>query len=484
MGMAMEKFDRRIRDAYDAETFRKTGHQIVDLLALYLKQSSSGRINSVLPNISPAQMLDRWPGAFPQKPGTDVIALLEKTIAESNHLHHPHYIGHQVNAPLPLAALCEFAGSLLNNATAVYEMGPVNTAMEKRLVQWMARCIGYTDTADGIFTSGGTLGNLTALLAARQAKSGYDIWTKGIDSAQQLTILISEESHYSVRRAAGIMGLGEDGVVPVPADENYRMNIHALQEQYAECLHKGRKVFAVAASACSTATGTFDNLEAIADFCGKNDLWLHVDGAHGTSALLSEKYRHLLQGIHRADSVVWDAHKLLLMPALVTAVLFRDGARSFEPFSQKASYLFEKEARQEWYNLAQRTMECTKIMMGMRLFIPLMVYGTDFFADYVTSRIDCAKQFARAIGETADFETAVEPQCNIVCFRYRKPGCQDLDNLQKTIRRKLLESEQFYIVQTSLKTGFYLRCTILNPLTTLQDLLDLLEAIRTIAARL
>jgi L-2,4-diaminobutyrate decarboxylase len=482
--MAIEKSDRRILDAYDAETFRKTGHQIVDLLAHYLKQSSSRRIDSVLPNVSPAQMLDRWPGTFPEKPGADIIALMEKTIAESNHLHHPHYIGHQVTAPLPLAALCEFAGSLLNNATAVYEMGPVNTAMEKRLVQWMARCIGYTDTADGIFTSGGTLGNLTALLAARQAKSGYDIWTKGIDSAQQLTILISEESHYSVKRAAGIMGLGEDAVVPIPVDENYRMDIHALRKCHAECLHKGRKVFAVAAGACSTATGTFDDLEAVADFCGKNDLWLHVDGAHGASALLSGKYRHLLKGIHRADSIVWDAHKMLLMPALVTAVLFRDGARSFEPFSQKASYLFEKEARQEWYNFAQRTMECTKIMMGMRLFIPLMVYGTEFFADYVTSRIDCAKQFAQAIRETADFETAVEPQCNIVCFRYRKPGCQDLDNLQKIIRRKLLESEQFYIVQTRLKTGFYLRCTILNPLTTLQDLLDLLEAIRSIAGRL
>jgi len=278
------------------------------------------------------------------------------------------------------------------------------------------------------------------------------------------------------------MGLGENAAVAVPVDEHYRMDIDSLRKKYTESIDGGKKVIAVVASGCSTATGSYDDLEGIADFCEENELWLHVDGAHGASALLSDKYKSSMKGIHRVDSIVWDAHKMLLMPALITAVIFRDGARSYECFSQKASYLFEKEARDEWYNFAQRTMECTKYMMGLKLYAALMTYGTDYFAEYITSRIDLTKEFAAVIKETEDFELATEPQCNIICFRYKQPGIHDSDTLQKKIRHAILDSESYYIVQTRLKDGFYLRCTIISPLTTLEDLKGLLQKIREVAA--
>jgi len=231
----------------------------------------------------------------------------------------------------------------------------------------------------------------------------------------------------------------------------------------------------------SGATGSFDDLEAVAAFARGRGLWLHVDGAHGAAALLSPKYRHLVRGLDRADSFIWDAHKNMLMPALATAVLFREGGRSYEAFSTKASYLFERSAREEWYNYAHRTMECTKTMMGLRLFISLAAYGTDFFGGYVTAVYDLARDFAALIRDSGDFEAAVEPESNIVCFRYLKKGEADLDGLQRRIRRTLLERGNFYVVQAEFRGRAWLRCTLVNPRTTLADLEALLAEIRAVA---
>src|SRR6185436_2947579 len=136
----------------------------------------------------------------------------------------------------------------------------------------------------------------------------------------------------------------------------------------------------VVANACSTSTGTFDPLEEISAFCERHDLWLHVDAAHGASALLSERYRHLLKGIERADSMVWDAHKMMLMPLLVSAVLFRDRAAGDGAFAQRASYLFDDAAQSRGEDLGARTFECSKPALGFALYAAIMTYGTDLFA--------------------------------------------------------------------------------------------------------
>jgi L-2,4-diaminobutyrate decarboxylase len=290
--------------------------------------------------------------------------------------------------------------------------------------------------------------------------------------------MVSDQCHYSVRRAVGVMGLGMDNVVEVPTGDDYRMDPAALEACLDRAGACGKKVFAVAANACSTATGTYDDLNAIADFCEKHGLWMHVDGAHGASAALSERYRHLLDGVHRADSIVWDAHKMLLVPALITAVIFRNGADSYRSFSQKASYLFAGESEDEWYNYAHRTMECTKTMMGLKLYLPLMIHGAGFFRDYVERMYDLARAFASLVDASEDFELAARPEANIVCFRYLSDGSDDLDELQKRTRARILEREDFYLVQTDLGGRTFLRCTLINPLTGIEHLRALLELIR------
>ncbi|MBM3290978.1 MAG: aminotransferase class I/II-fold pyridoxal phosphate-dependent enzyme, partial [Candidatus Hydrogenedentes bacterium] len=328
--------------AFSPDTFREQGHKLVDTLADYLAIAESGRM-PVLPWVEPGEMVARWAQTFPERPARDMHELLARVLEDANHLHHPHYMGHQVPAPLPMAALCDMVASLLNNGMAVYEMGPHGVAMERAVVRWMGGLVGFGPDCDGVMTSGGSIGNLTALLAMRRVKQAA---LEGKPPA----VLVSDQAHYSVKRAVKIMGWGEDAAIAVPSDDEFRMRVEALPDAVKRAEGAGRRAICVVGSACTTATGSYDRLAAIADFCSAHALWFHVDAAHGGPAGLSEKYSHLLDGCERADSVVFDAHKMLLMPALVTGVVFRDGAHSFCAFDDRASYLIDKTPQEEWYN--------------------------------------------------------------------------------------------------------------------------------------
>ncbi|MEP7124163.1 MAG: pyridoxal-dependent decarboxylase [Byssovorax sp.] len=473
-----------IPSAFDPETFREQGSALVDQLADYLHRALRGEL-PVLPWRPPAELAAEWETPFSEAPDRDPRALqhlVARVVAGSNHLHHPRCVGHQVTAPLPVAALADLASALLNNSMAVYEMGPSGTAIERAVIRFLASRLGFGASADGVLTHGGSIGNLTALLAARQAKAGFDAWTLGSAGGPPLAVLGSTQAHYCVARAAQIMGWGRGGFIAVPVDDRFRLRPEALDAAFRRAVDAGRRPIVVAASACSTATGSFDPLPEIASFCEERGLWLHVDGAHGASAALSEKTRHLVAGIDRADSVVWDAHKMMLVPGLVTAVLFRDGARSYEAFAQEASYLFEGGDREdEWFNIGTRTLECTKRMLGFQLYAALAIHGTKHFGDYVADTFDRAARFAERLGREPDFEVATPPQCNIVCFRHRPEGATDLDALQARLRRALIEDGSFYLVQTRLPAGLFLRITIINPATSDADLDALVYRLREAA---
>jgi L-2,4-diaminobutyrate decarboxylase len=469
-------------DPYDPESFRAAGHAVIDQLADYLA-STAAADGPVLPYAPPADVLADWPIPDDDGPSVPLADLLPRVVAGSHHLHHPRYIGHQVSAPLGSAALAELVSALLNNGTAEFEMGPVSNAMEKRLLEWLGSSLGLGPDVEGLFTSGGSAGNLTALAAARQSVHGVDAWNDGLAGGPPLAILVSEQAHYSNDRAARILGLGAGGVVPVPVDEQYRLDASKLGEAHRRADDAGRRVFAIVGSACSTATGAFDPLDALADYAAEHDLWFHVDAAHGGVAALAPEYRHLVAGIERADSVVLDAHKMLLMPALMTAVLYRRPGAADRAFHQDQSYVgFDGHGGGfAWWDSGLRTLECTKRMMSLELYAALMEHGTRFFADYVRRTFTLARWFAAELDAAPDFELAVQPQANIVCFRVVPSGASDLDAVQLAVRETLVRSGAFYVVKTRLAGRLYLRTTIINPRTDEADLRALMAAIRAAA---
>lgn len=476
-----------INELFDPAQFGAVGHAMIDLLADYLAVGMQGHTN-VLSWQPPVAESLRWQAPLPRQGVLNTDELLSRirdhVLSSSLQVHHPRNLGHQVAPPLPVAALCDLVAALTNQAMAVYETGPSATMLERQVLRWLSQLVGWHD-AEGVLTSGGAQANLTALLAARQRMAGWDIWKSGIGPDARLRILASEHAHYSVSRAAGIMGLGTDAVIPIATDHFGRMDLQALTVACDASVARGEQPFAVVATAGCTPTGSIDHLDDIGAFCRKTGLWFHVDGAHGASALLSSKHRTALQGIAQADSVVWDGHKLLYMPATVSAVLFRQPENSYAAFSQEASYLFHgSSAEDELFNTSYRTLECTKRMMGLKLWAAFSLYGTDKLGALVDHVFQTARLLADKVAETADFELLMLPQTNIVCFRHlpQVSMCHEEQNgYQAGLRRKLVESGAFHLTQASIHGAVWLRATVMNPLTTDEDLDVLLFRIRALA---
>lgn len=471
----------RVNKAFDPEDFRKNGHELVDMLADYLHATRNENQMPANPWTPPTESLAFWQNDFNQAAeGNAPTDLFRQILEHSVHLHHPKYMGHQISPAAPVAALAGLLNDLLNNGMGVYEMGVSGTAVEHLVIRIFAQALGFDERAGGILTSGGSLANLTALLTARSIKAQAPVWQNG--GGPTYALMVSEEAHYCVDRAVRIMGWGEAGIIKIPVNEQFQMRTELLPAFYEAALAKGLEVIAVVGSACSTSTGAFDDLEAIADFCQSNNLWFHVDGAHGAALALSAKYRPVVNGLSRADSVAMDFHKMLMTPSVTTALICKDGRDSFRTFSQQAQYLFDRTEEGEWYNLAKRTFECTKLMMGLKVYSILRTYGMAFFEDCVTRQCDLGQEFSELIHRSDDFELATKVHCNIICFRYHPRGKQmDLNTVNETIRKYLLQNGTFYIVQTRLKAESWLRCTLSNPFTTLLELEGLLSLIRNYA---
>lgn len=464
-----------LKKIYHPETFREQGHQLIDLLADYLEEMSQDPSTPVLESRPPADMRAFWEKEMNHNTILSSDQLFGNIIKNSIHILHPKYMGHQVCAPAPITALASMVTDLLNNGTGIYEMGQVGSMMEFSIIKILAKAIGFESDFGGFLTSGGTLANLTALLAARSHAT--DVWEKG--NEENYALMVSEQAHYSVDRAARIMGWGASGIIKIPTDSHFRMEVEALEMHYQAAVSSGKKVIAVVASSCSTATGSFDDINGIADFCERHNIWLHVDGAHGGSLAFSEKYKHLLSGIQRADSVIVDFHKMLLTPVLSTAVVFKKEQDSYHTFRQKASYLFNNTAEEEWFNLALRTFECTKNSLAIKIYAQLHQYGIESFDAITTQLCDRGKALAKIIEHTPGIELALIPECNIVCFRIVPIGAseEEINALNAKIRKKIIHSGDFYIVQTVLNKKVYLRTTIISPYTEVSHLQALVDRI-------
>jgi L-2,4-diaminobutyrate decarboxylase len=393
-------------------------------------------------------------------------------------------MGHQVSAPLPAAVWTESLVGALNQSAAVWEMSPVGTIVENRVVRWMCDLAGLGPEAGGTFTSGGTEATFAALLAARAAVLP-EAWRVGVGAAPPV-VLHGEHAHYAVARAVGELGLGTDNAVAVPS-RGFRMDVAALEAELDRQEARARRVMAVVATAGSTATGSFDDLEAIGRLCEARGVWLHVDGAHGASALLSPTHRSRAKGIERARSIAWDPHKMMLMPLSASAVLVRDERDLEAGFRQRAPYLFHgREGGRSW-DQGVRSFQCSRRLDAIKVWVALQRYGADGLGA-IYDRL-CATSVAlhAAIARRPDFEALHEPESNILCFRYRGDGSLDgerLDRLNLHLREEYNRSGHGWITTTLLAGTRVLRVTVMNPRTTAADVEHMLQRLAETGAAL
>jgi len=494
----LDKQRKLIATAYDPAIVCEAGQRLMALFEEHMTVVQSGT-GPVLNWVEPQQNIKLARTRLENSsPPDDIGTLLEGfdesvrlALERGQNLHHPHYVGHQVPASLPLAALLDAAGTLTNQVMAIYEMGPWATAVERAVVEQLGEAIGFASgTFGGLVTSGGSLANLTALLTARNVCLG-ESWEQGLSGKKPAPVLVAHaDSHYSVTRSAGILGLGTDQVVPVPLDGQRRMDVDQLERILDELGRREVPIVAVCAAACATPIGAFDQLEAISDVCQRHQVWLHVDAAHGGAACMSAKHRHLVAGLQRADSVVCDAHKMLFMPALCALVFYRDQSHRFAAFHQEAPYLFDPLARElAEYDSGLANLECTKRAAALGLWGIWSIFGSQLFEALVDSTFDLGQQFFQLLETEDDFQPYARPQCNIVAFRYlpaklQEMPSQQISDFQLRLRQAVVRSGEFYLVSSSIDGENYLRTTLINPLTTIEHLRDLLGSLRQHARRL
>lgn len=464
---------------YGFNEFQQHAYELIEVFEQYFTACQDESV-PVLRSISPESSFQTWNQEL-LHPNLRLKELFSKIIADSTHLHHPGYVGHQVATPHPLSMLSDMVAAMLNNGMAVYEMGQVSIAMERAICERIARLIGWGQNAGGIFTSGGSLANLTALLAARERYSKGKYWEEGYYQSPALAVMVSQEAHYCISRAVKIMGLGQRGLILLPVNDSFQTDIEQLETHYQAALARGQEVFAFVANAGSTATGSYDSLEAISAFCKRHSIWLHIDGAHGGAVVFSGHHRHLLNGSSQADSITIDFHKLLQCSILCTSLVFKSIQDSYHTFAQGAQYLFYEPA-DEWYQVGKRTFECTKTMMVLKAYTLLHQLGEASLGNTLDRQYRLALDFADYLLQTGEFQLACTPQSNIVCFRFtpKDIASEKLDELNEKIRAILVEEGRYYIVQTRINGLYFFRTALMNPHTTLAHLKELAHHITSL----
>jgi L-2,4-diaminobutyrate decarboxylase len=417
--------------------------------------------------------------------GEELARFIDRYLSALTRVYHPANIAHQQAVPHYMAALAGLVDGFVSSDGSIYELGPASVSLEYFLLNWLLEKVGWTPApldaqqvaqerhGGGILTHGGSIANLTALIAAR-TQIAPEVWREG--NPPNLALLAPAGAHYSIARAAGIMGLGHQAVCPLETDERGLILPDRLPAAYARVEMEGKRAVALVANAGTTAVGLYDPLQEIGEFCRERDLWLHVDGAHGGPAILTNRYRVLMRGVELADSLTMNMHKLMRVTAFCTALLVRDARSLDNAFTQDASYLFHAK-EQPGYDFHHRTIECTKPVLGLKFFMVLAALGEAGMAEYIEGLFDLTAQVYDYLQSLPDFQCPVAPQSNILCFRVRGVGDGHL-----TLRDRLLARGAYYVSSTLLNGQRTLRLTLTNPATSLDEIRGLVAEIRELLA--
>ncbi len=325
-----------------------------------------------------------------------LIAAVDLVIQHSVHTSHPRFINQNFAGPDPVSVVGDWLGAALNTTGATFEAAPVFTLMESAVLSKLGRIAGYVSASEdpvpalppGLFCPGGSTATLYALQLARHRRQP-DIVRLGA-SGERLTLFVSSAGHYAATKSAALLGLGTDAVIKVEADTDGAMIPGELERAIASSKEAGGVPFAVIATSGTTVTSAFDDLNSLADICEAKNLWLHVDGCYGGSALFSPRHRHLLDGVQRSDSFVWNLHKMMGMTQQCTALLVRDPDQLEACFAGKADYLFQPDKLNANFDSGDRTFQCARRIDVLKLWLAWNHHGDAGFANRVDHAVEMA----------------------------------------------------------------------------------------------
>lgn len=416
------------------------------------------------------------------EPVGDVTSALDELgstyLDDAVYFHHPRYLAH-LNCPVAIPALLgEAIVSSINSSLDTWDQSAGATLIERRLIAWTAARIGLDDGADGVFTSGGTQSNLQAMVLAREeARIRQRAAEPRAQQLARLRIFVSEAAHFSIDRAASLLGLPTEAVVTVRCDADRRMCPDALATALHRCGREGNLPMAVVATAGTTDFGSIDPLAAIAPVCRDAGVWLHVDAAYGCGLLVSRR-RHLLDGIEHADSVTVDYHKSFFQPVSSSAVVVRDPTM-LRHVTHRADYLNPaRSAARNIPNQVDKSLQTTRRFDALKLWLTLRILGADAIGELFDDVIDLATQAWALLAGDERFEVLLRPTLSTLVFRYlpEYPAPpEECDRANLYAREALSRSGEAVVAGTTVDGRAYLKFTLLNPETTAEDIAVVLD---------
>jgi glutamate/tyrosine decarboxylase-like PLP-dependent enzyme len=394
-----------------------------------------------------------------------------------------------------VAAIADLLASTLNANLTAWRSAPAPVELERLTIDWIREALGCDRQAGGLFTSGGSLANLTALAAARHRHCGAAVNDAGMRGlARPLRIYVSSEGHHSIDKAAALLGIGHDHVRRIPVDADFRMEVDALRHQIDADRDAGLDPFCVVASAGTVVTGAIDPLAAIAGVAQRERLWLHVDACYGGFARLAPSVRARFDGLELADSIALDPHKWLYLPADCGCLIYRNPANLGTAFALGADYTrILATDPDEAFAFWDYGPELTRRFRALKVWMTLAHAGARGIGAAIESNLDCARHLAELVEASEEFELLAPVELSIVCFRYldaeaRSASAQRseaeerrLDGLNERLLLALQRGGSSYLSNASIRGRFALRGCVLNYRTTRRDMEILLDDLRRAA---
>ncbi len=454
----LEPDERRMREMVAAALDRVVQH-------LVTLPSQPGHVDTTEAIAASKDLIEPMPAA-----GADLGRLLDELFDDhaprSFTTPGPGYLAYVPGGGLFHSAVADLVADALNRYTGVLAAAPGLVQLEHNVVRWFNEIIGYPETAEGILTSGGSLANLSGIVAARSARLGEEF----LDGV----LYVSDQAHHCVAKAARLAGFPRRSLRKLPVDDSFRLRPETVAEAVARDRERGLRPFLLVASAGTTNTGAVDPLPELADLAESEELWFHVDGAYGGFFAMTERGREALAGIERADSVVLDPHKGLFLPYGTGALLVRERGHLERAHSERADYMPPMQEDPELADPCEISPELSKPFRGLRVWLPFKMEGAEAFRQALDEKLDLTRWIERELRAIAPLEILAAAQLSTLAFAVRATDAEEANTLTRELHRRINDAGRVHLTATRLGERYAIRICILSFRTHL----DRMEACR------
>jgi aromatic-L-amino-acid/L-tryptophan decarboxylase len=464
-----------------ADEIRAWGNSVTHFVTDYLSEL---RDHPVYRRTSSREIRNGLDSKLPIK-GTEFDSLLkifhDKIVPFSRQNAHPRMFGYVQSPGTPIGAFADLLASTLNANLTIWRSAPAPVELERLTIDWIRQILGFNPEAGGLFVSGGSMANLTALAAARQTKQ---------DSLGRLRIYASSATHFSIAKAAALLGIGRENVRHVAVDKYFKMRLDDLIAKIDADLEAGYVPFCVVGNAGTVDTGAVDPLLDIREVANRFQLWMHVDGSYGAFAVLAQSARKLFAGMEQADSIALDPHKWLYLPVDVGCVIYRNPEIARAAFAHEAEYtrMFGEEA-DEAFVCWDYGPELSRRFRALKVWMLLKGVGLNQLSEAIESNLACARHLESMVQASDDFEMVAPVELSIFCFRHlpmqlRSRPPEAIDAFNERLLVAVQRDGSSYLANATLGGRFALRGCVLNYRTTLSDMAILLDDLRRVGKSL